>query len=346
MSQKVEAGPEATVIVSARDTTIGYTKEDMKEIMGVVAAQLPQYAAMASAIVDQRLEIFEKKILHRFETGKGANPQAFADPDFQYLLGRSQHAFARSGDEVTAEILVDLIAQRSLQSARTRLALSLNDAVEKSAYLTSNEFAELSIVFALSMVSNSRVTNFAALCNFIRSITEPFLPDVSANESSYLYLQSQSCGQVDFLGRPDLMTAWKLQYGGLITKGNTEQKFLDILGADIQKNYPNLLRVSLHHPSQLQVNAVNREVLVQMCVSHNIEEKAEELWNLTAEGFLSEEEFVSAAQPHYPGIQNVFTAWKDSPLGSLRLTSVGIAIGYANLARVVGLDADLSIWID
>ena len=37
--------------------------------------------------------------------------------------------------------------------------------------------------------------------------------------------------------------------------------------------------------------------------------------------------------------------WDKTPLKHLELTTVGTAIGYANLARVTGFDADLGIWI-
>ena len=47
-----------------------------------------------------------------------------------------------------------------------------------------------------------------------------------------------------------------------------------------------------------------------------------------------------------PQMSNVFDVWENSPLKSFSLTSVGIAIGHANIKRLIGEFSDLSIWIN
>jgi hypothetical protein len=42
----------------------------------------------------------------------------------------------------------------------------------------------------------------------------------------------------------------------------------------------------------------------------------------------------------------LFESWSDSNMQHLTLTSVGIAIGHANIKRIVGEFSNLSIWIN
>jgi hypothetical protein len=47
-----------------------------------------------------------------------------------------------------------------------------------------------------------------------------------------------------------------------------------------------------------------------------------------------------------PYMASVFEIWSNSSMKSFTLTSVGIAIGHANVKRLVGEFANLSLWIN
>jgi hypothetical protein len=47
-----------------------------------------------------------------------------------------------------------------------------------------------------------------------------------------------------------------------------------------------------------------------------------------------------------PYMAEVFETWTNSSLQTFTLTSVGIAIGHANIKRLIGEFADLAIWIN
>ena len=47
-----------------------------------------------------------------------------------------------------------------------------------------------------------------------------------------------------------------------------------------------------------------------------------------------------------PYLADLFDIWSESAMKNFTLTSVGIAIGHANIKRLVGEFADLSIWIN
>ena len=47
-----------------------------------------------------------------------------------------------------------------------------------------------------------------------------------------------------------------------------------------------------------------------------------------------------------PYMADFYSTWDNSPMKSFQLTSVGIAIGHANLRKYLGNFADLSIWVN
>lgn len=343
--QSAKAASNSQIVQSQRDTNIGFSADDMKGIIETLADQIPKFAAIASSIVEARLSTFEEKIMARFEDGSTSSTQAFADPDFQYLVSRAQYAYARSGDEVTADVLVDLIAQRSQQSERTRLSLSLNDAVERSAYLTINEFSELSLSYLLRHTVRNNLTNFSLLCEYLSQNAGPLVPYISKNESSYSYLASHSCGSIQ-ITEVAFIEIMKGTYGGLICKGVDKGVFSSILGDDFEERFERLIIPSIHDSSRFQVNALNKDTLSQRLAEFGIPEKNDQLWGAHSNGFMTKDEFIQAAAVHYPAIEELITVWDDTPIKNLSLTSVGLAIGYANLKRVAAFQADLGIWIN
>jgi polyhydroxyalkanoate synthesis regulator protein len=130
-NQRVAEGGEA--YQAGRDVVIhnGMSTEQMTEIMVSMARQFSIFQADAMRTVDERLGSFREEVLKTFAEPNRANPEAFRDPDFQYLLNEAQEAYARSGDDVVRDTLVDIIARRSLETGRTRMAMALNDAATR-----------------------------------------------------------------------------------------------------------------------------------------------------------------------------------------------------------------------
>ncbi|WCL54289.1 LPO_1073/Vpar_1526 family protein [Gimibacter soli] len=343
-TQKITTGTNSAVIQSGRDTNLGVSPEQMRQIVETLADQMPKYAAIAAEIVEARLKTFEEKIMDRFSTSESANPKAFSDPDFQYLLGKSQQAFARSGDQLTADVLVDLIAERSLQAERSRLTLSLNDAVERSALLTKNEFAELSLAFLLRFTRKLGLTNFRALVENLKETSSPLLKDISRESSSYSYLAAQACASVE-IGTINFMDMMSGTYGGLISLGTPRKKFAAILGENFESDYPGIIVGCINGGTAFQADALNLESLVERMRKYSIEDKAKQVWNAHMEGVMNQEQFVENGKKYFDELPHLVELWQTTPLKHLELTSVGIAIAYANLKRVSSFSADLSIWI-
>lgn len=341
--QVATAAEESSVIQSQRDTNIGYSADEVRGIIETLADQVPKFAAIATAIVDARLQSFEEKVMSRFEDKSATDTKAFADPDFQYLLKQAQYAYARSGDEETADILVDLIAERSTQQKRNRLTLSLNEAVEKSAYLTVEEFSELSLCYFFKMTVNNGIRNFPELCEYLLTHAGPLVPNISREASSYTYLASQACASID-ISAISLIEVLKVNYSGLLSNG-VDKSALEAALNPYMHLAPEFIIPCLHDKSKFQINALNKNVLYERLRQHNAEFKAEELWSVHSENLMDIKDFCAAAKPYYPEVSKLFQAWDETQIRSMTLTSVGLAIGYSNLKRLTDFKADLSIWI-
>ena len=312
--QTQKATGQAIAVQSGRDTTInqGVSREDMKLIIDdTIAAQLPIFAAMAREVVSARLDEFKESVIGRFEDAKATDRDAFKDPDFQYLLGRAEHAYARSGDTTVRETLVDLIAQRSKQKGRTRLALSLNEAVERAAVMTKNEFAELSLCYLLRYTQQNNVGNLDLFAKYFTATVCPLLPDVSEEESSYSYLESQSCASVTMM-TVNLHDVWKSQYGGLFSKGMAIDQLKDALPADKKTVLDGTaaLMQCLNDSAKLQLKALNKDTFKKFIKTINIALSDPEVDLDGIESTMwSNDEMLKALAPTVPCIEELFRLW-------------------------------------
>lgn len=347
MSRQDQRASEGAIAVqSGGDTVInqGVTEDGIRQIIETVAQQQIAFAAVARDIVDARLLKFENQILERFRTDDNARNEAFKDPDFQYLLGRAQHAQARCGDDDVAEALVEMIAQRSRQTERNRLALSLNQAVERAATLTRNEFAELSICYLFRYTVRQGIKSIPEFYKYLNETINLFIDEVSEEDSSYSYLEAQGCAtRVMFpVSFRDLLIN---SYAGFLSKGFAIADVADILDNNEVQNRLIILPC-LRNPSLFQANATSKEVFLSKMAEIGLsDDKSQQVWAKNEGALMSEEEIISELKSAVPRIDDMFRVWNKTPLQSLNLTSVGIAIGFSNTVRLSGLEADLAIWI-
>jgi hypothetical protein len=346
--QRISEG--AVAVQSGRDTVIqhGLTPAQMTEILSALAAQFPAQIAVAHQIVTTRLAEFEKSFLEKFNSSTNANSEAFADPDFQYVVRASQHAYARSGDGNVRDTLIDLIARRSKEQGRTRLTLTLNEAVEKAALLTKNEFAELSLCYLLRYTMNHRIGNMEQFTNYFQLSIAPLLQDISKEDASYQYLEAQSCGNAGAFGS-DLIQILRERYGGIFSGGFERH----MLAGNLPDGKKDLLDQAgyvipcLNDSTKLQIKAINKDDFLKLTKTTIQLNEAEltNVWNMFEATIWNGEDFLSNVEKCVPEIRTLAELWNKSPLNKFTLTTVGIAIGHSNLVRTSKLDADLSIWI-
>ena len=134
-------------------------------------------------------------------------------------------------------------------------------------------------------------------------------------------------------------------YAGLFCKGfdriEVENRGISI-GLD-----PRFFVTCLNDPSKIQINALNQSTLDKgfddLAISSDDRAKINALFIMAR---MNDEEVKKKCVELRPLMSELFDVWSDSAMKSFSLTSVGIAIGHANVQRLVGPFANLSIWIN
>ncbi len=352
-SQKVSENGVA--IQSGRDTNIGINAQQMSVIMETLAKQLPAYAVMAREIVDARLKDLEERLLQPFAEDKEARAQAFNDPDFQYLLTRGQHAYARSGDNGIKEVLVDLIVERSKQSERSLLALSLNDAVEKSAILTANEFAEITLCFFMHSVNLTLWVPPSKLSEFISSVINPLLPLISHSNVSYTYMQSHGCGSVLQIAQTNFDDLFRAKFSMVFYRPLMIADAIDGLGRDLFNKMAEHKLIcaiasggagGISNIDSVVFNAASRHFFENSLSEVGFDSQTKEKIKILADAcMLGATEFQKKISDELPNFDMFKEAWDNTPMKNFTLTTTGIAIGHANFQRLSKMSIPLDTWI-
>jgi hypothetical protein len=308
---------------------------------------LPAYAQAAKAEVELRMAEFQLKVLQRFEADVKARRDAFAEPDFQATVIAAQRAHARSGDEGVCSVLVDLIARRSAESRRSRLSLSLNQAVEKAAALTGEEFAALALCY-LAKYTQFHVPNYSTFVEYLKSHYVPFIPEVPEESSVFQYLEAQGCGGQG-LSNPALHDILKENYAGVLNDGAKEEAFVaatsQSLVADLKQQQ--LLISCFHNPEHLQIGSLDRRKFQDLGKNKGVsDDTVNKVWSVFEPTIWNATTMRTKLTQDVPEMERLFEVWAKSGLGSGTLTSVGTAIAHASISgRVKDFDADLSVWI-
>jgi hypothetical protein len=258
------------------------------------------------------------------------------------MLGDAQKAAARSDDAAIRETLVDIVARRSMETARTRLALTLNDAAIRAANLTADEYAALSLVYVSRYTVQNGIDSFDKLCDYVNSCMIPFAKLVSREAASFWQIQAQSCGSIE-TGRFFLERAFQELYAGVLGTGFSREQLEAHLPDGKKNTLDQFVVPCVHDETKLQPNAIRFEIFKGVVDQTSLtDNELQNVWSL----FVSTIGDIQARlRPKVPEVDLLFDVWNSTPLKQLNLTSTGIAIGHANAARVVGFKADLKFWI-
>ena len=345
--QNATEGSTAIQVGGNANVNTGLTPGQLVEILSALSSHVDKLTDVAKGQIEARLKAFESGVMERFATDKATRSEAFRDPDFLAATLDAQKAFARSGDEGLREVLTDLVAQRSKFSERSRLSLTLNDAIAKVGSIPESDLNMISMIFAFQNVQNNGLATMQQLAAFLSSICLPLLEDISSSESAANYLAAHGCiiPQSDIIVQLSAFEILKKRYGHIITKGVTEaqlrNKFDDYdrllsRGLIVDSPYGNSHKVFAFSGPSLET------ILAEIGVFGHYSARYSEL---TENSQPSESEFQKVMSAHLPRISEIMTTYDQTTIRNSRLTSIGIALAHANLAKGPLRDIDLSVWI-
>jgi hypothetical protein len=310
--------------------------------------QLAAYGELARQTTDERLNAFERDLLERFSNQETGNTSAFADPDFQQVVRDAQREYVRSDDDALHGTLIDLVAKRSFETDRTRLSLTLNRAVERSAYLTKAEFAALAFSFMAARVRVPAAT-FEQIAEHVEKRLRPLALDVVANESSYTHIESVGCATIERLtGGSPIESILIQEYPLTCVRGLHADKWKKAFG-DIKASdswvEPHSQHAHLLTP-KFPLSHFHQVLAAWKSLKKLPADLSEDGWKDAIEA-MSADEVKAKILELSPSSDVVFETWMNTPVKFLRLNTTGIAIAHAYASRTVGiLNAPLGIWVN
>jgi hypothetical protein len=344
--QNVSEG--STAIQAGRDVTIvkqGLTYAEVRAIaLDVFRANFYQLAGIAKETAKVRAEEITETFLSKLQKEHPAGLEKSHDPDFQYALFTVQKEYARNGDKDLGDLLVDLLVDRSKQEQRDILQIVLNESLSTAPKLTESQLAALALIFLFGYTQNYGIGNHKLLGEYLDKYAAPFVSKVVKNLACYQHLEFCGCGSIG-IGSRDLGSILGYTYQGLFLKGFDEKEVSDrgiLIGLD-----PRFFIPCLNDPSKFQVRANNKELLEKAFEERGItpEDRAK-INALFDVGKMHDTEIKEKCIEIRSYMSGLFETWSGSAMKNFTLTSVGIAIGHANIKRLVGEFANLSIWIN
>lgn len=221
----------------------------------------------------------------------------------------------------------------------------LDESLATAPKLTDKQIAALSLIFLFRYTQDGGLVNDEALGAYFDKYVEPIASNVATSVASFQHLEFTGCGTVGaFQFIPEQNLAKSCQ--GLFVKGFDPQE-IGSRGIPME-HVRGLFMPCVNDPTKLQVKALNQEVLEALLASLSISaEESLKVQELFDANKMSHEEIRAKCVKLRPYMDNVFDTWSDSSMKSFTLTSVGIAIGHANIKRIIGQEfADLSVWIN
>lgn len=346
--QEQNASEGSTAIQAGGDVTItnsGLTYSEVRQIaLDVFFANFYVLAGYAKETARERAEEITEAFLRKLQAENPEGLEKSNDPDFQYSLFNVQKEYARNGDKDLGGLLVDLLVDRSKQPQRDILQIVLNESIITAPKLTENQLAALAVIFLFKYTQTFSNANHKLLGDYFDKYVYTHVPKIVKNLACYQHLEFSGCGSIG-LGERSLESIFGVTYPGLFQKGFDEKEIADrtiSIGLDDRFFNP-----CLNDRSKIQIWFLNQKFLEEDLDKYEIapedRTKIIDLFNMNK---MNDDEIRAKCVEIRPYMADLFEIWSDSAMKNFTLTSVGIAIGHANIKRLAGEFSDLSIWIN
>ncbi len=345
MTKKTQKSGDKSTNIQAEEINInqGISYSEVKEVaLDVFKNNFYELSGIAKETARERAEAITEEFLKKLSDENPSGFKKAEDPDFQHALFTVQKEYARNGDEQLGDLLVDLLVDRSKQEQRDILQIVLNESLNIAPKLTNEQLAALTVIFLFRYTINHGIGNIEKLGLFFDKHIKPFANSLVKGAPCYQHLQFTSCGSIS-IGSQSIEKIIGTNYQGLFMKGFEPD--------EVQKSNlelkSGLFINCLNDNSKIQVKALNEHLFNNLIESKGFTAEQEKLLQeLFNKNKMSDKEIREKCIQTRDYMSNVFDVWEDSHMKNFTLTSVGIAIGHANIKRLIGEFSDLSIWIN
>ena len=345
--QTQQVGQGATAIQAAGNVVVnnGLSYSEVRSVvLDVFRSNFLQLAGEAKEVARQRAEEITDKFLEKLQKENPAGLSQAPTPDFQYGLFSVQRDFARTADANLGDLLVDLLVDRTKHPQRDMVQIVLNECLLVAPKLTNEQLSALAIAFFFKYCSTGGILTFQQLSAQLNRFVRPFIDTLPRSSASYQHLEFAGCGTVQVTSSSLEDILWTA-YQGLFDKGIDAT---ELSGATFYYNPDQQLTGPCAlDASKIQVRAQNLDHLEKLIAAYHVSPvDAQRLRQAFGKNRLASADIKTKCIEHLPYMQSLFDLWMSTPLHNITLTSVGIGLAHANIKRLTGEFADLSIWVN
>lgn len=344
--KKYQKSGNHAINVQAENVNItGITYQEAKSsALDVFRSNYTKSSKEVTKIAEDRAYFLVDEYLTKLFENNEVNISTVENPDAQYDLFQAQSLYARIGKPYLLHILTDmLVAKAKAKHEESLLKIILSEAIGTIGKLTEAQLNSLSAIFLVRYLIHHKPSNLHGLLALFRKYIVPLFENFPVEITSSLHLQYTGCAKLGPGGIQHIENLLQLNYEGFFrAKLNTSQ-FQEIV-SKIPKSKAVFTKVS-ENPDEYKLKMIDREDFFELCEREGISiDKTKELYKCTP--LARPYEIKNYIINQIPETINVFEKWDESWVGSIDLTSVGIAIAQANLNQRFNVTYDLRHWLN
>ncbi|MBM7835699.1 LPO_1073/Vpar_1526 family protein [Clostridium sardiniense] len=149
--QKINSGDNSTNIQSNEVTIInnsGISYSDVKDIaMNVFKSNFYDLGEKVEKIIQERAEEILDEYLENLNSKNPEYIKNTEDPDIRYVIYEAQKSYARRGNQVSKELLVETLVNRTVNKGNSIQELVLNESLNIIPKITSKQIDILTLIF-------------------------------------------------------------------------------------------------------------------------------------------------------------------------------------------------------
>ncbi len=195
--QDQRSGDQSLNVQAGGNVTIGLSYSETKDLAQVTARE------EAREVLEQRMQELSDAIYARLQREKpGEAEKTVSSPDFQIALFDAQKGYAKTGNAVLRDMLLNLIVNRVGTEEQDLMHAVLGEAIVAAAKLIPAHFDPLTAAFIFRETTFRDPVSQDDLARQYRSALVPFLNGWPPSNATWEYLQYTGCGAIE-LGQID-----------------------------------------------------------------------------------------------------------------------------------------------
>jgi len=328
---KQESGENSKNIQAGRDVYYGITPTESREIaLDVFKANFYDFSEKASEIALKRAEEITDEFIKDFFNSKLNQTKKLENPSVQSAFFNIQKEFAKTGDKYLKERLIYLLINRINSKERSLEQICLDEAINIIPKLTIEQINTLTFIFCTATFSDGNLTTLNKFDDFLNHLIS-FIPNQKITFSFFRHLTYTGCvsnieGQKE---NRKLEEIFRNLYPALFVNGFTKEELQNEFGEDLIE-IDRIIIACLQDNTKYQFSYLSNERFRKNYKESNLKSYLNKIINFQDKFIMKPFEIKNFAISRNNKIIDVFNIWNHEELKTIKLTSVGIAIGIIN----------------